>query len=431
MTMLFTLEALKAKEGDCLLLHWGPATSPRIALIDGGPGNVYESFLRPRLNEIMARRGLNELVLDLAMVSHVDNDHVVGVKKLFGALRSDLQNHLQGPIRVERLWHNTFDDIIGNSLNAHYDQFTASFEASVGGEPKSATIAVLADALYRRNAASADEAASVAEDIALVLAGHGEGRTLRNDQTFLFKGRQTQRLNKPFGKGLITAGTTAAKKRFLGLHVQILGPLQPEIDALQLAFDAYLKKNNLNTAEAALAAYADKSVPNLSSIVCLIEAKVGAKTKSILLTGDARGDRIIAGLRQQGRLAPGASSKLHVDILKAPHHGSDRNVDPDFFKTLSADTYVFSGDGKHGNPERDTVDWLIASRGKTDSYKLVFTYPIATIDKRRKEEAGTKWNEQKHSLELLLDKRRGEGFAFEILEDAPVKIDLGSEKVSY
>jgi len=429
--MLFTLEALKAKEGDCLLLHWGDAADPKIALIDGGPGNVYETFLRKRLDQIIANRGLNQLILELVMVSHVDNDHVVGIKKLFGALRSEVQSNLTGPIRVERLWHNTFDDIIGNALNAHYDQFTASFEAAASGAPKPGTIAAIADALDKRDQASGEEAQHLAEDISLVLAGHGEGRTLRIDQKFLFDQGQTQRLNKPFGNTLITAELTPAKKAFLGLDIQIIGPLQPEIDALQAAFDAYLLTNNLNTGQAALAAYADKSVPNLSSIVCIVEAKIGSKTKSILLTGDARGDRILAGLRQQGRLAQGANAKLHVDILKGPHHGSDRNVEPDFFKTISADTYVFSGDGKHGNPERDTIEWLIASRAKADIYTLVFTCPVATIDAKRKQEAGNKWNAQKHSLKQLLDDKKAAGFAFKIVEDAPIKIDLGLEMVGY
>src|SRR5262252_3492897 len=47
--------------------------------------------------------------------------------------------------------------------------------------------------------------------------------------------------------------------------------------------------------------YSDKSVPNLSSIVCLIE-KNG---KRVLLTGDARGDKIREGLDNAGLLVDG------------------------------------------------------------------------------------------------------------------------------
>ena len=36
MGTIFTLEALQAKHGDALLLHYGDAASPRLIVIDGG-----------------------------------------------------------------------------------------------------------------------------------------------------------------------------------------------------------------------------------------------------------------------------------------------------------------------------------------------------------------------------------------------------------
>ncbi len=421
--MLFTLEALKGREGDCLLLHWGTNKKPRLAVIDGGPGNIYEASLRPRLEEIRVARGGGQLPIELVMVSHIDTDHITGVKKLFSRLAEEVRSaDPDRPFRVNRLWHNTFDDIVGNELNAHYEKFTASFEAAAGGGPKADTVERIAKALVDREVETPEEAPHLAFDIALVLAGHGDGRRLRDDQAYLFTQNQMQRLNKPFGKTLITNELTRDPIDFLGLAIRIVGPLQEEIDALQAAFDEYLQKNDLATAEAALASYADKSIPNLSSIVCLI----ANDDKFILLTGDARGDRILEGLRKAALLGPEASAKLKVNILKVPHHGSDRNVALDFFKAISADHYVFSGDGKHGNPDRSTVDWVIRSRSKADQYDLVFTYPIAEIDKKRKSES-SKWNEAKNSLQALIEQRRSDGYQFTISEGGPLAINLGDE----
>ena len=53
--MLFSLEALKAEHGDCLLLHWGTASARRTLLIDGGPRGVYQDALRPRLMQLRAQ----------------------------------------------------------------------------------------------------------------------------------------------------------------------------------------------------------------------------------------------------------------------------------------------------------------------------------------------------------------------------------------
>ena len=48
-----------------------------------------------------------------------------------------------------------------------------------------------------------------------------------------------------------------------------------------------------------------------------------------------------------------------MDVLKVPHHGSVRNVSRDFFKTVTADKYVISANGKYGNSDLDTPVWIV------------------------------------------------------------------------
>ena len=112
----------------------------------------------------------------------------------------------------------------------------------------------------------------------------------------------------------------------------------------------------------ALAAYVDKSVPNLSSIVVL--AEVGGKT--MLLTGDARGDKILKG--SSWWPVESRAARCNVDLLKVPHHGSANNLDNDFFERIIAKHYVFSGDGEHGNPERESLEMLLDARGRRGLY---------------------------------------------------------------
>jgi glyoxylase-like metal-dependent hydrolase (beta-lactamase superfamily II) len=87
MADVFTLEALDAKYGDSLLLHYGDADAPRLIVIDGGPASVYEDALRPRLNAIQTTHGGGQLEIRMLMVSHIDLDHINGVLKLTAALR--------------------------------------------------------------------------------------------------------------------------------------------------------------------------------------------------------------------------------------------------------------------------------------------------------------------------------------------------------
>ncbi len=101
----------------------------------------------------------------------------------------------------------------------------------------------------------------------------------------------------------------------------------------------------------------------------------------ILLTGDARGDKTLKGLEQADLLTSGV---LKVDVLKVPHHGSNRNVKPDYFKKIIAETYVFSGNGDNGNPDRDTLEMLFDVRDRNDRYDVVLTYTVEEIDRERK-----------------------------------------------
>ena len=85
--------------------------------------------------------------------------------------------------------------------------------------------------------------------------------------------------------------------------------------------DARRRQKKKKSPEATLAAFVDESVPNLSSIVVL--AELGGK--SMLLTGDARGDKILEGLELVRPARSGRQAALST-CSRSPHHGSDNNV---------------------------------------------------------------------------------------------------------
>ena len=377
--MFFTLDVRRARKGDCLILHYGSKTDPGLMLIDGGPSNVYTPHLKPRLAEIRKMRGLDPgatLPVDILMVSHIDDDHINGVLELTKELVEARAARQPLPLKISGLWHNTFDDIIGNSAKELTAAVTAQFgAASLSGEA---------------------ETDDLDPDVAKVLASVDQGFRLRDDSKAL-----NLRINPQF-KGQLILARAKAKKIDMkkGLSFTVVGPMNDEVLALQEAHDEFLEKKEKKS-EASLAAFSDKSVPNLSSVVVLAEAG----KKRILLTGDARGDKILEGLELAGLLKKDSKSKIHVDILKGPHHGSDRNVDPIFFERITADHYVFSGNGEHGNPERATLEMLLAARGDED-YTVHLTYPIEEIDVERKKEfkkKGKAWSSKKLSLAAFMD----------------------------
>lgn len=356
--MIFGLDVRRARKGDCLLLHYGTRGDPGLALIDGGPADVYGPQLKPRLAAIRAARGLqaaDTLPLDLLLVSHIDDDHIRGILELTDELIVARDARRPLPLKIRDVWHNSFDDVIGSSPNELHAAVAATYgAAALAGE---LDVEGLEPAAGR------------------VLASIPQGVRLRDD----IRGLKL-RLNRQFDGHPVVAADNTRFDMGKGLSLAVAGPMQDELAALHKAHEAWFKKQEgeRNT-KAALAAFTDTSVPNLSSLVVL--AEVGGRR--MLLTGDARGDKILLGLERVGALAPGG--QLHVDVLKAPHHGSDRDVAPVFFERITADHYVFSGDGEHGNPERATLEMLFRARGDA-AYTVHVTYPIDEIDQGRKKD---------------------------------------------
>jgi len=327
--MIFSLEVLRAKHGDSLLLHYGDPDDPKLIVIDGGPSGVFKDALLPRLEALRDERG-GELTIENLMVSHIDNDHVRGVLDFAQALDED--DGLRSGFKVKTLWLDSFEDTVGDGspITAEAD----AVPAGVGGG-----------------------------ELEAVIASVNEGRSLRD---------LAKKLDWPLNKGfdeLVIAPDDAGVKIELGpLRLTVVGPRATELEELRKEWAKEvekLAKKKKSPAEAA--EYLDESVYNLSSIVCLAELD----GKRMLLTGDARGDKILLGLEAAGLLSK--DKPLEVDLLKMPHHGSSRNIDKDFFERIKAKELVISADGKHQNPDLETLQ-MISTACKDDELTLHLTY---------------------------------------------------------
>jgi hypothetical protein len=341
--MIFALEALDAKHGDSLILHFGTGQDRRFILIDGGPAGVFGPTLDRRLQQLQELRPGEPLRLELVMVSHIDDDHIRGILDMAGELR-ELRELGRDPKRhVRELWHNSFGDILGEASEAAIASLAARFSLPPDGpfDPQGLPLSLPA---------------------AMATASVPQGRELRDLARRLGWNANTQPVmleregpqDVPFGGGLA---------------LTVLGPRAERVEALQQEWVRAIRDLQDRTDPAAyaqLAALVDRSVSNLASIIVLAESENGRR---ILLTGDARGDDIREGLRA-ANLADGGSVRL--DILKMPHHGSSRSVDEEFFQRVTADHYVISANGKYGNPDIETLGWLTEARGQ-DPYTIYFT----------------------------------------------------------
>jgi hypothetical protein len=190
----------------------------------------------------------------------------------------------------------------------------------------------------------------IEEHDALVLASVGQGQELLTNIESL-----EIPVNEPFER-LVVAPRSLD---LLGTSITVLGPLQERLDPLRQQWADATTKGDVTKLAGLFRDDLDEGIPNLSSISLLVEVN----RRKILLTGNPRGDDIVAGWEAAGN---DPDVPVPIDILKMPHHGSDRNLTKDFLELFPADHYVISANGKFGNPDLGTVKAMTESLGNRE-----------------------------------------------------------------
>ncbi len=340
---MLVFEALNALYGDCLIVRYlDKEDNERLWIIDGGPRaakvngetiSVWNHVLLPRLKQINSVRPLS---VDLGMVSHIDDDHINGMERLTADLIA-AQPHLQD-VKFKRFWFNSFDEIVG------------PLPAGVRPASSGAVPAELIDATSGMLALD-----GLDHDGEAILQSVGQGMQLATNLRSLSLAGNT-----PFN-GLISAKKEQNALLLDDAAITVLGPVQNRLDRLRTDWLKALSKPSKPARVAALQklfasnSQLDSSVPNLSSIVVLVEIN----GKTMLLTGDARGDDIVSAWTELGL----PDERRTIDLLKMPHHGSFANSPENFLRFFEASHYVFSADGKHENPDPPVLEGLVSIHG--------------------------------------------------------------------
>jgi beta-lactamase superfamily II metal-dependent hydrolase len=329
---LLKLNVIQAEYGDCLLIESSDGKNSNFILVDGGPSQTYKRHLDPALKLIVTSKKL-----DLVILSHIDNDHVLGLLDLLEAIMKEREGNSTELMNIEGLWHNSFNDLLGtkeesNKL-AQNPSMSNLFLLNKGG-----------DFINKLPALGA-------------LKGISEGR----DITKLAKQLHVP-INAQFGGNPLVVSGEEYKIIELGnMKLHILGPTQKNLDRLKKMWDEWERQHlqaKVTIDDYAALEALDSSITNLSSIMFLVESA----GKKMLFTGDGLGSDVVESLSKTGLLD--SQGRLHVDILKVPHHGSGRNASKQFFDTVTADLYIISANGRDDNPSFSTLKWIIESGKK-------------------------------------------------------------------
>jgi len=327
---MLTLRVVQAHFGDCLLLVHG--NQDKYMLVDGGPANTFAPHLQAVLSNIKPNR------LDVVCLSHVDTDHTTGLQDLLAELRDATDDNDPLLVSIGDFWINEF----GTTIDADNKKRDVQLANILQAVTPAGSMHLASDALSGIK--------------------HGHGLVLLAKQLGITINNHTQ--GQPWLSGKINAF------QHHDLDITVVGPTEKNLARLRREWDDWIEdqEERIKNGDLNAAIKADTSMPNLSSIQLLVKCN----NKTLLLTGDGRGDHLISALEEADLLDD--EGDFEVDVLKLPHHGSARNVTADFFERVRAKTYVISANGRDDNPDTATLSWMVAAAKKQKrTFDLVIT----------------------------------------------------------
>jgi len=376
------LTAFQSDKGDCLLLT-NTAGTARM-LVDGGMPVSYNAHVAAAMGKLQ----IAKKAIDIVYVSHIDQDHIGGVLKMLddeaawrvhefqkksGNTKSKAPT-VPRPPKVKEIWHNGFGELLNTLAKPIEDSLSAMAPVLAGSD--------LAE-IRREALKQSDLVTSIGEAIKV-------SRRISPNQLNI-------PLNPRADGKLMMLRKNQKPIKIGGLTITIIGPTDAHLKSLRGEWKTFLQSidgkkqlkkirdaarrteellgaSEFDNLVASLRLQAEMfgdptevTTPNLASLTLLVEDD----SESLLLTGDARGDQIVDGLKQAGRLNGGT---IEVDVLKVPHHGSENNIDSDFVEAVIARDYVFCGNGFSENPNTKVIEMMFRRRRAASQKPFRFSF---------------------------------------------------------
>ncbi|MDU0321148.1 MBL fold metallo-hydrolase [Clostridium butyricum] len=317
------IEMLPAFYGDCILINFKDENKiSRNILIDGGIRRTYETALKKRLKKIIE----NNENIDLLVVTHIDDDHIGGIIKLFEDKNINKQF-------IKKVWFNSHCNI------------------------------------YRKYG-------DIVDNTELKIQDNNNLKTSSNQAITLEK--KLRALNI-WEEEVIEVSNKFKEYKFYGLKITVLTPDFNTLCKLnkkiidELGTDGLLTASKVNDYDKTIDTLIrmdfeeDESITNKSSISFIIEDENSLK---YLLLGDSHPTDVISSLKKLGYCK---ENKIKLEYIKLSHHASKRNLNYDLLEVLDCNKYIVSTNGLHSNlPNKQTLARILNNNEKSEIY---FNYP--------------------------------------------------------
>lgn len=322
------IKFLHAFNGDCIWIAFEENGANRNILIDGGTSTTYsytDKNKKPKDGAlkilIESLKAQNEL-LDLIILTHIDDDHIDGFLKWFRKDKEAIKH-------IKEVWFNSGRTIKKylNDINSEVDSLKFKENTTLTSVPQ----------------------------------GVDFENYIRDNQVWDEK--------------------VIAQKNILNwnnISFQILSPGKNKLEKLLKEWNKKKPESLLDTSRKSDCSKTlkqlieqdsfdeDDDPYNGSSIAFILQNN----EKKVLLLGDSHPSEILTELK---RLKYDENNKLSVDMIKLSHHGSKKNNPIEIFKIVDTEKYVISTNGDtHNHPDKATIARIVATNPKA---KIYFNYP--------------------------------------------------------
>ncbi|HDR6311454.1 TPA: MBL fold metallo-hydrolase [Bacillus cereus] len=367
-------------------------------LVDFGYSYTYKKHTEKYLKSMAT----NNQKIDLAIVTHIDQDHISGGIRFF-----EDNGFADAPniISVGEVWHNSYrhldmietDKLLTEKERKHIDRHSLVVEQNRDGN-------------------ETDTSGKQGSRLAANLKHYGynwngsfNGNAILNKQESIFFNDEVKiTVLSPTNKELETLKKTWKKElkiKFPTIALNNDTIFDDAVECISLMRRPSNVSNSLRDASATINLESlantvfqeDDNEINASSITCIIEFN----DKKILMLGDSVPSIVEDQLK---KIYGEGDFPIYFDAIKVSHHGSVKNTSSELLNIIDSEHYFISTNGRnYGHPDIETIAKIIVRKDREKFRNIYITNKQSKLDIFQNEEWQRKYQYKIHYRSITKD----------------------------
>lgn len=362
--MDITIKSFPASYGESFLLTIKDVEEEYNILIDCGFKQTYKDYIKKEITNID--------VLDLVILTHIDDDHIGGAVGLFS------EKSLHNNLKINHIWFNDLYKILFNNYKRN---IVSNKELDISN---------------KKNIFDENVGFKTAENLFDYLHSSEFLDVWNKDNDLIVCGERLYEELYPINKKIKLVLLSPTEKRIEELFKEWVRKERINIDKIEGneniiinkfyefcknyddfigVFDENCSNERFDIEKLAELEFDKNSIVNNSSIAFFIEIE----DKRILFLGDSNANDIERALSKY--IKDKGIDKICFDLIKVSHHGSKNNINNKLFDIFTAKKYLISTNGKKfGHPDYECLSKIIVKQ--KENKRIIFNYNHFNIIKR-------------------------------------------------